>query len=69
MGAIGIEMVAAFYGSFNGGAENMTLAQDAVRAQIPNAEEFLEMLGVIVFIYALMSYVRTQVKEVRFRVD
>lgn len=47
----------------------MTLTQDAVRAQIPNAEEFLEMLGVIVFIYALMSYVRTQVKEVRFRVD
>ena len=67
-GAIGLEMAAAFYLDLYGGGGNMTLVQDTVRTQVPNVEEFLEMLGVIVFLYALMSYINAQAKEVRFRV-
>ncbi len=67
-GAIGLEMVAAFYLDLYGGGDNMTLVQDTVRTQVPNVEEFLEMLGVIVFLYALMSYINAQAKEVRIHV-
>lgn len=67
-GAIGLEMVAAFYLDFYGGGDNMTLVQDTVRTQLPNVEEFLEMLGVIVFLYALMSYINAQAQKVRILV-
>jgi hypothetical protein len=62
-GAIGLEMAAAFYLDLYGGGDNMTLAQNTVRTQLPNVEEFLEMLGVIVFLYALMSYINAQAKN------
>ncbi len=41
----------------------MTLVQNTVRTQLPNVEEFLEMLGVIVFLYALTSHINAQAKN------
>lgn len=67
-GAIGMEMLSDFYVNLLGGVENMSLGQVAVRIAIPYAEESLEMLGVITFIYALMLHVSTQTEEVRIRV-
>jgi hypothetical protein len=67
-GAIGMEMLSDFYVYLSGGVDNMSLGQIAIRIAIPYAEESLEMLGVIVFIYALMLHLSDQAEEVRIRV-
>jgi hypothetical protein len=67
-GAMGMEMLSDLYVTLSGGVDNMSLVQIAVRIAIPYAEESLEMLGVIVFIYALMLHLRAQPEEVRIRV-
>jgi hypothetical protein len=67
-GAIGMEMLSDFYVNLLGGVGNMSRGQIAVRIAIPYAEESLEMLGVIVFIYALMLHLSDQAEEVRIRV-
>ena len=38
-------------------------------AMIATVEEFFEMQGIVVFIYALMSYMSSDLKEVRVRID
>ena len=57
-GAIGIELVggrhAYLYGTQNMGYE-----------MIVTFEEFLEMMGIVVFIYALMSYMAEHLNEIR----
>ena len=67
-GAIGMEMLSDFYVNLLGGVVNMSRGQIAVRIAIPYAEESLEMLGVIVFVYALMLHLSAQAEEVRIRV-
>ena len=42
---------------------------DLVYAMIASTEEFLEMLGVVVFIYALLSYMGSGMEEVRLIID
>ncbi len=66
-GAMGMEMLSDFYVNLFGGVENMSLSQIVVRIAIPYAEESLEMLGVIVFIYALMLHLSAQAEEVWIR--
>ncbi len=59
-GAIGLEMVGGYYQSYYG-RYNLTYSITT------NVEEFLEMLGIVVFIYALMSYMKLE--DMRFRFD
>jgi len=54
-GALGMELVGGYQTDFYG-RENM------VYALIANTEEFFEMMGVVVFIYALLSYMSLQMK-------
>lgn len=61
-GALGIEMVGAKYISLYGKGTLMYW-------NIYTLEESLEMFGVVVFIYALVSYMSSCVKEVTFRFD
>jgi hypothetical protein len=60
-GAFGMGFVMERYG-IRHGWNNMTLE---ILAAI---EEFLEMIGIVIFIYALMSYMETHVKEIRVRI-
>ncbi len=58
-GAIGAEMFAGRYDDLYG-YENMTYAM------ITAVEEFCEMFGIVVFIYALLSYMKLNLTEVHF---
>lgn len=60
-GTLGMEMVGGYYSS-SYGEERM------IYAIITTIEEFLEMLGVIVFIYALLSYMSSNMKGVELKV-
>jgi hypothetical protein len=58
MGAIGMELVGGYiYNS--SGYENITYAM------VTNLEESLEMIGILIFIYALMRYIETNINELR----
>jgi uncharacterized membrane protein len=62
-GAICIEIFGAPYWELYGNEpKNMTYAM------IATVEEFLEMLGIVVFIYALLSYMSSYMKGVSLRV-
>ena len=52
-GAIGLEMFAGYYQSYYG-SYNIPFSMIVI------AEEFLEMLGIVVFIHALMSYMKLE---------
>jgi hypothetical protein len=69
-GAIGMEMLSARLSSFYGW-ENLENVPDNVKMVIAiqtAIEELLEMLGVIVFIYALLSYASSYVNEITLRI-
>lgn len=53
LGAIGFEMLGGRHDELYGGS-------DAIYAMLYTCEEFLEMLGVVIFIYALLTYITTQ---------
>ena len=61
-GAIGLEMIGGRYAQLYG-------FRNPTYGLIVNLEEFLEMVGIAVFIYALLAYMRSFVKEVRIRID
>ncbi len=58
-GAIGLEMYSGYYESYYG-RYNIPVAM------IGAAEEFLEMLGIVVFIHALISYLGSNDVRIRF---
>ncbi|PPS45317.1 hypothetical protein B1A85_03390 [Chroococcidiopsis sp. TS-821] len=62
-GAIGIEAIGGYYAQIYG-------EQNMGYAVIAGIEEFFEMLGVIIFIYALLSYIDKEMKglSVRFEI-
>ncbi len=60
-GALGVEMVGA-YVTYKWDQWNM------LYVSVATLEEFLEMLGVVVFIYALLCYLKSQVKQARLYV-
>lgn len=62
--AVGMEIIYAYYRSVVGAAPEMTDLQQIVGTLIITAEEFFEMFGIIAFIYALLSYTRSRVKEI-----
>ena len=55
--------LAGGYWAYCHGQKNMTYAI------ITNAEETLEMVGILVFIQALMSYISCELKELRIRIS
>lgn len=62
-GAMGLEMVNALVASVFGEQKGI------VRIMIPVAEESFEMLGIVVFAYALLSYIGSRYRETQFRVE
>lgn len=58
--AIGMEIVGGYHGDFYG-FKNMT------HALLTTVEEVLEMLGIVVFLYALIAYMRSHLEEVQVR--
>jgi hypothetical protein len=56
-GALGMELVGGKYVSLYG-------AQNLGFAMITTVEEVGEMLGIVIFIYALMSYISAYMKEI-----
>lgn len=59
-GALGGEMVSGFYADLEG-------QQNLVYAFMVCLEEVLEMVGVIIFIYALLTYLRMYIQEVNIK--
>ncbi|WP_295426334.1 hypothetical protein [uncultured Thiodictyon sp.] len=59
-GCIGFEMIGGAYDELHG-VNNLTINI------ISNAEEGLEITGLIVFVYALLAYIREQYNEVLIR--
>jgi hypothetical protein len=68
-GALLLEVVAASYVSFFGGTQNMTGALNFGRTMIATTEELFEMSGVLIFVYALLTYIRSHVREITVRVN
>ena len=58
-GAIFTEILTGLYWQFLGSNNDFT------HSVMTAVEEFLEMMGVVVFIYALMSYMKSHIKEIR----
>lgn len=57
-GVIGMELVGGSYFSSHG-KDNLTYAM------LANLEEFLEMSGILIFIYALMRYIKENLKDLK----
>lgn len=68
-GAVGFELLAAFHSSTFEDLQSATPLQRGVQLFLPNTEELLEMLGTVVFIYALMSYLGSRAKEIKVRIE
>jgi hypothetical protein len=61
-GALGMDMVNGRYADFHG-SQNLTYQAMTV------VEEFLEMTGIIIFVYAIMSYMVSQVRAVTLCIE
>lgn len=64
---MGLEVFYAYYASLVPPPREMTTLQQIGRILIITTEELFEMFGLIVFIYALLSYIHSHVEELRFR--
>ena len=61
-GCIGMEMLGGYYTELHG-------EQNLVVAILTTIEEFLEMLGIAIFIYALLWYISTYMKGIAVRIN
>lgn len=61
--SIFLEALSAFYVSFHGGQQGMTLLQSLAVTGITTAEETTEVIAVIVLIYTLLTYIRPQLDQ------
>ena len=68
LGALGMEMLTANVESLYGGYQNEPTNIKIVAVIQTTIEELLEMLGIVVFIYSLLSYISSSLKEVSVRV-
>lgn len=66
LGAAGMEMVGGYYIDSQLKASTVGFTPNLSIAMILAMEEFLEMIGILVFIYALMSYINLDLKEAQF---
>lgn len=58
-GALGMEMVGGQYADSFGGGTPVYMA-------ITSIEESLEMFGIVVFVYALLTYIRSHIPSATF---
>lgn len=66
-GALGMEVFHEVYIKVNGGLENLSVIENIVRdIVLPHIEEFLEMIGIVVFIYSLLDYLEGFAADYRF---
>lgn len=56
-GAVGMEIVGGKYASLNG-------QENFIYGVVTMIEETMEMVGIVLFIYALLNYIRTHIKRV-----
>jgi glucan phosphoethanolaminetransferase (alkaline phosphatase superfamily) len=61
VGALGLELLGGYWADFYG-------EQNITYVLITTMEEFLEMLGIVIFIYTLLSYISCYMKGVSLRV-
>ena len=61
-GAIGIEMIGGYHSEAYG-------EDNLLYSVITTIEESMEMFGIVVFIYALLSYITSQLKTINFQVS
>lgn len=66
-GALGMEIVGGYYAYFH--LADFPLYKDMTYAVITTIEETLEMLGIIIFIYALLDYIGSYLKGVSLRIN
>lgn len=67
IGAVGLEVVAAIHNYLYDWTRKKSLV-DMTYAAIVTVKELLEMVGVVVFIYALTSYIASELKELRLKI-
>ena len=69
-GAIGLEVLNDLYVYVNGGVRSLSMVGNVIRTLVlPHIEEFAEMSGSIVFIYALLLHARESFGVYEFRFD
>jgi len=71
LGALGFETLSGLVVAGYGGIEtwaNAGAVPKIIFATLTSVEEFLEMLGIVVFIYALLSYISSHMKGLTVRV-
>ena len=69
-GAIGLEVLNDLYVYLNGGVRALSVVENVIRTLVfPHIEEFAEMCGLIVFIYALLLHARESFGAYEFRFD
>lgn len=65
--AIGMEVATDLYVYVRGGLPNLTIFDNVLRTVIlPHLEELLEMLSIVVFVYALLAYAGTLLEKYEF---
>ena len=69
-GAVGLEILNDLYVYLSGGVRDLSMAGNVIRTLVlPHVEEFAEMSGLIVFIYALLLHARESFRGYEFRFD
>lgn len=69
-GAIGLEVLNDLYVYLNGGVRALSVVENVIRTLVfPHIEEFAEMSGLIVFIYALLIHARESFGAYEFRFE
>lgn len=73
-GTLGMEMIDGAYANQNGsriwGTQGLRASLEAlVYTLMMTCEEALEMIGIVIFIYTLLSYLGDCIQEVRIRID
>ena len=60
-GALGMELLSGAYAE-------LYADENFVTAILTSIEEFMEMIGIVIFIYALLSYISSELKEVNLKI-
>lgn len=69
-GAVGLEVLNDLYVYLSGGVGNLSVVGNVVRTVVlPHVEEFAEMSGLILLIYALLLYARENLGVYEFRFE
>lgn len=64
LGALGVEMLSAPFFNLQGNGDDTF-----VYLMYQTVEETLELLGVLIFVYGLTTYIRDQIKDISIKFD